>query len=226
MAAISSIRRQSDCEIIVVVDKLEVQEFSGVKFVQGKGGQANACNAGAEAAQGDYLAFLEDDDRWLPLRLEALEALEEADFTSSTQLEVNIDGDVIRINDFPTPSGWMMRRKVWDEVGPFDPKFRFHLDNEWLGRLSRTDFRRIHLVEATAPETCDEAALYRPWLSTIVKQGGMHSSLRRTHSERPLIERLIHRGSNCGHLGLEPEYQVISQRELKELTDCYGFIPR
>ena len=227
LAAIESIRRQTECEIIVAVDNLEVREFSGVKFVQGAGGQPNACNAGAAAATGDYLCFLEDDDRWLPLRLpEALEALKEGDFTSCTQLEVSTEGDVIRINDFPTPSGWMMRRKVWDEVGPFDPKFRYHLDNEWLGRLSRTDFRRIHLVEATAPQTYEEASLYRPWLASIVKQGGMYSSLKRTRSERPLIERLIHRGSNCGTLEHEPQSQKISQNELKALTERYGFIPR
>ncbi len=226
--AILSIRPQlsAEDEIIVAVDKLEVQEFSGIKYVQGCGGQAAAMNAGAGASTGAYLTFLEDDDTWRAGRVDAaLEVLKGCDFTSSTQLEHSTEG-ILRVNDFPTPSGWFMKRTVWETVGPFNPEYRFHLDNEWLGRLSRTEFRRVHLVENTAPETCDQAALYRPWLASIVKWGGLQSILQRSGRDYPLINRLVHAHSNMTQIWKSQELSEQSMAETKKLQSQYGYMPR
>lgn len=227
LEAILSVRPQlsPEDEIIVAADKLEVQEFSGVRFVEGKS-QADAMNNGAIASTGSCVAFLEDDDTWRPGRVEAaLEALKSADFTSSTQLEVSTEG-VLRINDFPTPSGWFMRREVWEKVGPLNLEFRFHLDNEWLGRLSKTDFRRVHLVENSAPETYDQASLYRPWLASIVKWGGLQSTLQRSGRDYPLVKRLVHPHSNMAQIGKSQELSERSLAELKKLQTEYGYVPR
>lgn len=227
LEAILSVRPQlsPEDEIIVAADKLEVQEFSGVRFVEGKS-QADAMNNGAIASTGSCVAFLEDDDTWRPGRVEAaLEALKSADFTSSTQLEHSTEG-ILRVNDFPTPSGWFMKRTVWETVGPFNPEYRFHLDNEWLGRLSRTEFRRVHLVENTAPETCDQAALYRPWLASIVKWGGLQSILQRSGRDYPLINRLVHAHSNMTQIWKSQELSEQSMAETKKLQSQYGYMPR
>ena len=108
-----------------------------VRFVSAPAAsQASALNSAASVFDHDLIAFLEDDDLWSEQFLEvALPALDQAPFVSSTQLEVDGVGEVICINDFPTPSGWIMRRDVWTAVGPFDESYRFHLDNDWLGRL-------------------------------------------------------------------------------------------
>src|SRR5688572_16164682 len=76
----------------------------------GQASQASALNAGLAAADADAIAILEDDDQWQPNFLEqALAAFEVADFVSSTQLAVLVNGEVLRIFDFPTPSGWVIK---------------------------------------------------------------------------------------------------------------------
>jgi hypothetical protein len=107
-----------------------------------------------------------------------------------------------------------------------DPEYRFHLDNEWLGRLSRTDFRRLHLVEATAPITHEDAQNYRPWLASLIKNGGMHSALRRTKSFQPLVERGVHREQNMAKISRDSDYAAQSAEETQRLVKQYGYMPR
>jgi glycosyltransferase involved in cell wall biosynthesis len=160
--AISSIRaqtaqRQCTIDVLVCLDKDEsappLPDRLNVRFVEAASrGQAAALSAGAAQASADCLAFLEDDDHCHPEHVAyALHVLANAGFTSTTQLELDEKGVVARINDFPTPSGWVMPLSSWHRVGPFDETYRWHLDNEWLGRLGDSGLRRIHLVEATAP---------------------------------------------------------------------------
>src|SRR5262249_54377073 len=129
----------------------------GARVVAGeRPGQAAAVNAGMRAATGDLLAVLEDDDFWqrrkMEVQLEALRARRARHrFVSSNQLEVSPAGIHERVNDFPTPSGWLMDRGAWEAVGPLDESFQFHLDNEWLGRLRASDVQRLHLYEKVRP---------------------------------------------------------------------------
>ena len=86
--------------------------------------QAGALNAASRKANGNFLAILEDDDEWHPFYLQsAMSALNQVDFVSSTQLEISLAGEVMRINDFPTPSGWTMKRDVWEAVGEFNENY-------------------------------------------------------------------------------------------------------
>ena len=144
----------ADIQIIVGIDHGQAalfrQRFPDLDMAESTGhSQAAALNAAAKQARGKYLAFLEDDDIWERNFLHTvLPLLDEADFVSSTQLEIDEQGVVRRINDFPTPSGWVLHRNTFDAVGPFDESYRWHLDNDWLGRLGETNIRRIHMVES------------------------------------------------------------------------------
>lgn len=137
--------------------------------------QAGALNAGIDAAADrfDYMAFLEDDDWWDRNYLTwGLNALKRYDFVSTTQLEVDENGTIMRINDFPTPSGWLMPSSTLRQVGRFDPTMRWHLDNEWLGRLGDSGLKRCHLIDALAPATFAMAEQVRPWITHVVRFGG------------------------------------------------------
>lgn len=81
--AVDSVLRQtySNIEIIIVDDnvdinyRVEVQHYcrnKGIKYIMtsGKKGANYGRNLGAINSKGDYLAFLDDDDRWLPNKIE------------------------------------------------------------------------------------------------------------------------------------------------------------
>jgi glycosyltransferase involved in cell wall biosynthesis len=201
-------------------------ERPGIRFVPSDGrSQAQALNAAAAQAGGDYIAFLEDDDEWSEQFLHvALQALGDADFVASTQLEVTERGAIVRINDFPCPSGWIMKRAVWQAVGAFDPAYRWHLDNDWLGRLAERGARRIHLVEATAPVS-EGALANRPALGHALRNGGPSIALRRHASPWPLVRRLMHEGSGMARIARDAPTRAASDAELARLRERYGRIP-
>lgn len=220
--AIKSVREQQiniRAEIIVGADRDDLGRESSVSYALGGSSQAEAMNAAVEQAQGDYLAFLEDDDTWHSTRLiRGLEALQDADFVSSTQLEVVERNEVVRINDFATPSGWIMPRSTWEKVGPFSLDYRYHLDNEWLGRLTLSGLKRSHQVECTAPTDPKVAQQIRPWLFNVM----MVSKVVRHDLPFPLVKRLVHRESNMVKLSAQPG---VSGLEMKRLNEKFGTIP-
>lgn len=199
----------------------------GVQFAQSEGrSQALAINAAAKLIDGDVVALLEDDDQWEPQFLEiAIAALERFDFVSSTQLEVLENGNVVRINDFPTPSGWVMKRKVWQSVGEFDKSFVWHLDNDWLGRLRQANATRVHLVEATAPHDLASAQGVRPWLDLLVKHSSKVSQILRHASPWPLVKRAVHERSGLWQINHNPAVFEQSKNEYIQLIKKYGLIP-
>jgi hypothetical protein len=190
--------------------------------------QVAALNAALHAVDEswDLVGFLEDDDRWLPQYLPvAINALERFDFVSSTQLEVDEAGEAVRINDFPTPSGWLMRRSTFHQVGEISMWSKWHYDNEWLGRLAETGLRRGHLVEATAPATLMDAVQVRPWLANVLRLGGPNIQLVRHGYVLPLVRRLVHPGSGTSQVGGGALAKQESDAELHGLVDRFGRIP-
>jgi glycosyltransferase involved in cell wall biosynthesis len=83
MAALASIRDQQlegDLEVVVVADRCRdgtaeavarlAREDERIRvLVLDAGGAAAARNAGLQEARGEFVAFLDDDDRWLPSKL-------------------------------------------------------------------------------------------------------------------------------------------------------------
>lgn len=225
-------RRWLQIEVLVGIDPEAappaMESFDvPVKFINASARSgAAAVNAAAATATGDYVAFLEDDDVWDPDHLEvSLRTLEHAAFVSGTQLEVDDEGTVVRINDFPTPTGWVMRRSTWEQVGPFDTGYRLHHDNEWLGRLGEHGLPRVHLVESTAPLDFYVARQVRPWLANVLDFGGGNVRLERHDAPAPLVRRLVHRDSLMHQISTNAEAKAKSDADYSRMTERYGRIP-
>lgn len=220
--ALESVRKQTvysqeSVEIIVGVDP-DAQlpkQIPGITLVHAaRPGQPQAVNAATGAASGEILAFLEDDDLWEPRRLEyGLACLERCDFVTSNQLEVSEDGTLVRIMDYPTPSGWLLRRETWEELGGFDETLRFHVDMEYLGRVNARNLRRIHLIEAGAPK--------RHGLNRIA----LCAELVNTEEADPLVIRTVNSGGGMSLILKDEKARRQSIREFRLMWEQYGHSP-
>jgi len=234
--ALSSIRAQVGLDkfkvsVIIAIDRgkslpLDVTNELVVKVVNSEGfSQAAALNAAVTAVDSEFVAILEDDDQWQPHYLETtLMGLERAAFVSSTQLEIDEDNNVVRINDFPTPSGWFMTSDVLEKIGLFNTDYRWHLDNEWLGRLNQSGVQRMHFVESTAPIKA-ENMFCRPHLEQLIRNTKGLVLLGRHSHPVPLVKRLVHRLSGLMHVATDKNAFAESQIEYKNLIHRFGVIP-
>jgi glycosyltransferase involved in cell wall biosynthesis len=227
--AFQSIRAQGvQLEILVGVDRDAVvpdgfAERFGVTICRGsENSQAAALNACIPRAQGEFVAFLEDDDKWLPEFLVTAASVK-TPFVSSTQLEVDQDGVVLRINDYPTPSGWFVRRDALLRLGPFVPMI--HLDNYMLGRVGEIGIERAHLIEATAPILKEHAECSRPFLLAIMNEGRPTPRIFRHSNPYPLVIRRVHSGSGMWQVRNDPTVRAQSAAEFDELVKRFGAVP-
>ena len=141
------------------------------------GGRARALNAGLAAARGRHVAYLDDDDLYLPAHLDVLVRVLDGDdpceaaYTTVDQIAQRRGPDgryrdaevlatygrafdsnrILFKNDIPLIA-LMHRRDVVERAGPFDEAFDLFEDWDFLIRLSRVTRPRF------VPET---TALYR-----------------------------------------------------------------
>jgi len=235
--AIKSIQNQTLIErfemtLLVGVDankipQMDVPEKINLKFIESYGqSQAAALNCAIRAVNTDFVAILEDDDEWMPHFLgTAMKAISLAPFVSSTQLEYDENNHILRINDFPTPSGWFMTTGTLKEVGEFNDNYRFHLDNEWLGRLCELKIPRRHMVELTAPADLAHMKQVRPWLASVILNSGGFAKIARHQYPIPLVRRLVHSGSGMAKIASTPSLKTISNNEYKRLIGRFGRVP-
>lgn len=121
-------------------------------------GLAGARNGGIPHARGDYLLFLDSDDRLMPgaieTHLEYLEAYPECAFVCGQQRVIDADGSLLKIlrrpligadlyatllarSHFVIPGSVMYRREIFDEVDWFDPAVNGAADYDLYFRIAR-----------------------------------------------------------------------------------------
>ncbi|MDZ4737637.1 MAG: glycosyltransferase family A protein [Rhodospirillaceae bacterium] len=201
-----------------------------VRFVNApsdrKAGQASAVNAAMAAATGETIAMLEDDDAWKPTFLEtAVEVLAGCDFVSSSQMLVDQNGLPLEVMYFPTPSGWVMRRSLWDEIGGFNGNLQFHVDVEWIGRLNESRKRRVHLVEAGFPLDRPFLEEHRRWLAHLAKGQKDPVRLFQHRLPVPLVIRTQNEDGGTGRIRHKKEAGERSKKEMAALRRRFGDTP-
>src|SRR5215470_6398216 len=166
--ALASVRQQTfpDYEILVVsngesagnrvLSQVCAARYGAHYFELEDGNLPAARNFAINLARGGWIAFLDDDDIWLPHKLER--QITEADLTDADMIACNYisfwpDGRE-RIGGLRLPRGWtfhkaichqkwgvppsavMVRAVALREVNGFDPQQRFGEDNDLWRRLA------------------------------------------------------------------------------------------
>lgn len=234
--ALTSVRRLEGLDLaieIIVVDNgssdhtAEVARAAGAVLVHAaERGAAAARNAGIKAATGEYLAFLDDDDAWLPGHLRPHLALLDArpDFDAVVGQTVTCDhrlrpqeapwplalpddGDVFDafLGFYPQVGATVVRRSAIDELGLFDEALLSDEDWDWHLRLAldhQVGFVPVPCVlfRQRPPGTHDELQWQRhPNLRRVFVRNLRRAGVHR--AARPAILRayLRHSGAYFGY---------------------------
>jgi glycosyltransferase involved in cell wall biosynthesis len=161
LRALKSVYSQtySNIEVIVVDDGSEINKseqlvasFPSIKYIYNKslGSASKTRNMGIKIANGEFIAFLDDDDIWFPdkleLQLNELMKSPEASgcFCQSLWVEdekvlkstLSKSKDVSFENGGPT-STWLIKKEVFDQIGVFDEDLPVEEDGELLVRFNK-----------------------------------------------------------------------------------------
>lgn len=222
----------SDWELIVVDDAstdnsiVLIEEFFRNHHIENRSqllklannqGVSFARNRAVELAKGEWLAFLDSDDEWLPHKLEAQLKLaeERKDLVAIHGEEIWIRRG-IRVNQMKkhqkyggyifdkclplcviSPSAAMLKKRVWDELGGMDETFPVCEDYDlWLKLTS------LYEVGFVAEPI-------------IVKHGGHECQLSHKYKAMDYYRvKAIDRILELRSLQLSPEHKDLAQQEL------------
>jgi len=173
---------------------------------------ARARNTGLMNSSGEYIAFLDDDDEWLPTKLaEQVTALDSsaeivgAVYTGFAQIELSTQEVLATIrpgkrghilhelcvrNWIGTASTVCLRRRCFDDVGLFDEEMEFGEEYDmWIRIAHRFDFRYIDKVLVRYGVHSNRLSTnYAAMIEGLERQLAKHSSFfaidRANHSRR------------------------------------------
>lgn len=168
-------------------------------------GLPQARNSGADAARGDWLAFIDDDDLWAPDRIRLqMDAADRASRDWVYTGAVNLEDDRIVFGRPPAPpdvvvaalprynaipgggSNVVMRRSLWLRAGPFETRFR-RGGEDW--EMS------IRLARLAPP-----AWVCRPLVAKRVHAANMSLDVHEITAAARLVEELHHRPVDWGRV--------------------------
>lgn len=164
------------------------------------GGPGLARNAALQAAQGEYFAFLDDDDLWVPGKVQAQAAAMRANPQAGVSFtryvhEGKVDDPKPRLDQML--DGWvfphvcsgktrahlqtlMVTRAAWSRVGGFAPLYNFE-DTEFVLRLA-LEFPFVAVREALT-------VICTPGQATISRQSGLEGDLKRDRLKLEVLDR-------------------------------------
>jgi glycosyltransferase involved in cell wall biosynthesis len=247
----------SDYEVIVINDgspdtpdlELALRPFMArIHYLtQTNQGPSAARNTGIRHARGEFLAFLDSDDLWLPDFLGAHVSF----LDSHPQVEVSIadallfgeadeilwrmlkDGgpnilafpQMLRRQGGQIPSASVARRQRAIDVGMFDEQLRFAEDLEFFVRICFPDRGAGYLGQALVkyrkhPGSLTSGARNRRWRmgeTEALRRLGKKLDLNEGH--RRILEEEI--AAADGALALDDAYQHISDHEFERAGQCF-----
>lgn len=213
--ALGSIAAQSfrDFEVLVVDDGSEdgtpswlCRQWPSVSLIQVSPsiGAAAARNLAISRARGEFVAFLDDDDLWLPSYLEVqvaqFRAHPDADLCTTSHIEVTRRGaisnpDLVPVSAYPnqlvlflaacpihTLSVVACRRTAFEGVGPLDQNFSIAHDLDWYTRLISMGGEIQHFPEALVERSVP---------------GGLVTRHRQWYREERKIQQSIFAAGSC-----------------------------
>lgn len=176
---------------------------------QQNGGCASARNEALRNATGDYFAFLDDDDEWLPTKIEKQVAelqRSHADACCTQARKIVTSKEIIqpltpdRLLQGVCPGEFMdgrrdahlitlvVARGMWDKAGEFDTELKTGSDTEWIARL-------CHFASFCAvPEVL---AVYTYSDSALSRVDSMEAELKRDSRRELALDKLK---ANCAAL--------------------------
>jgi glycosyltransferase involved in cell wall biosynthesis len=231
--AIQSVLAQTYGEIeIVVVDdgspddtREVVSRYPGVRYMrQENQGLAGARNTGFQESKGEYMVFLDADDRLTPNAVEAhlscFAKHPEAGFVVGDIDQIAADGsyiysprwpiveashyeELLRVNHVANTIAVMFRRSVIDELGGFEALYSPAEDYELLLRATRL-FSSVHHRTVVAQYRRHPANLSR---KGTVMLGALHRVMERQLpivNGNPTLKRAWREGTRYWHVRFGP----------------------
>lgn len=184
-SAINSVTNQSlsPHELIIIDDGSTDDSIKSIEgmhapfpikiYRQKNAGQSSARNYGAKISNGDYLAFLDQDDNWYPDHLEKLAQpflqIWRLGWSYSNLDEIDENGRLIQIGRldstnvehpkksivamlgkdmFILPSASLIRKQAFHEIGGFDEQLCGYEDDDLFMRLFVSGWRNCYIPES------------------------------------------------------------------------------
>lgn len=168
--ALDSVCRQSfvkEIEIIIINDGstdksrdivlkyINYTKYQNIILInQENGGVSKARNVGLKLAKGDYIAFLDSDDEWMPGKLEKQfnvfnsyndisfigGLIEKSIYSHKYITEISLKNLIFK--NYFQPSTVMFKRKVIDSVGFFDETQKYAEEGNYFMRIAK-DFKCV-----------------------------------------------------------------------------------